>query len=142
MNVSKSSEGSSTQSWLLSRYLRPTSFPRILGIQFAIRSCKDSTLRLSISTDDREILIHFCFHFTLISYLSIINKTPTQALTPPAEKIGKSLTYTARNAQVASRLLQACYLAVIKPISGCVRIACSGLTITGLLQVVNRLDAI
>ena len=50
--------------------------------------------------------------------------------------------YTARNAQVASRLLQACYLAVIKPISGCVRIACSGLTITGLLQVVNRLDAI
>ena len=50
--------------------------------------------------------------------------------------------YTARNAEVASHLLQACYLAVIKPISGCVRIACSGWTITGLLQVVNRLDAI
>ena len=50
--------------------------------------------------------------------------------------------YTARNAQVASRLLQACYLAVINAISGCVRIACSGLTITGLLQVVNRLDPI
>ena len=31
--------------------------------------------------------------------------------------------------------------AVIKPISECVRIACSGLTITSLLQVVNRLDA-
>ena len=49
--------------------------------------------------------------------------------------------YTARNAQVAASLLQACCLAVIKLISGCVRIACSGLMITSLLQVVNRLDA-
>ena len=47
--------------------------------------------------------------------------------------------YTARNAQVAASLLQACYHAVIKPISGCVRIACSGLMITSLLQAVNRL---
>ncbi len=31
--------------------------------------------------------------------------------------------------------------AIIKPISGCVRIACSGLMITSLLQVVNRLAA-
>ena len=38
--------------------------------------------------------------------------------------------YTARNAQVAA-----------SPISGCVRIACSGLMITSLLQVVNRLAA-
>ena len=53
----------------------------------------------------------------------------------------KVISYTARNVQVAASLLQACYLAVIKPISGCVRIACSGLMITSLLQVVNRLDA-
>ena len=32
-------------------------------------------------------------------------------------------------------------LAIIKPISGCVRIACSGLIISSLLQVVNRLAA-
>ena len=32
-------------------------------------------------------------------------------------------------------------LAVIKPISGCVGIACSGLILTSLLQVVNRLAA-
>ena len=50
-------------------------------------------------------------------------------------------TYPARNAQVAEGLLQACCLAVIKPISGCVRISCFGLMITSLLQVVNRLDA-
>ena len=49
--------------------------------------------------------------------------------------------YTARIAQVAASLLQACGFAVIKPISGCVRIACSGLMITSLLQVVNRLNA-
>ena len=48
---------------------------------------------------------------------------------------------TAGNAQVVASLLQACYLAVIKPISGCVHIACFGLMITSLLQVVNRLDA-
>ena len=52
-----------------------------------------------------------------------------------------STDYTARNAQVAASLLQACHLAVIKLISGCVRIACFGLMITSLLQVVNRLDA-
>ncbi len=45
---------------------------------------------------------------------------------------GKS--YTARNAQVAA--------AITKPISGCVRIACSALMITILLlHVVNRLAA-
>ena len=38
----------------------------------------------------------------------------------------------------AADLLQ---VAIIKPISGCVRIACSGLMTTSLLQVVNRLDA-
>ena len=52
-----------------------------------------------------------------------------------------STDYTARNAQVAASLLQACHLAVIKSISGCVHIACFGLMITSLLQVVNRLDA-
>ena len=51
------------------------------------------------------------------------------------------LYYTARNAQVAASLLQACCLVVIKPISGCVRITCFRLMITSLLQVVNRLDA-
>ena len=30
--------------------------------------------------------------------------------------------------------LQVCYLAVINPISGCVRIACSGLMMTSLLE--------
>ena len=40
--------------------------------------------------------------------------------------------------QIAASLMQAHYLAVIKSISGCVRIACSGLMITSLLQVVNR----
>ena len=38
----------------------------------------------------------------------------------------------------AADLLQ---VAIIKPISGCVRIACSGLMTTSLLQVVNRLAA-
>ena len=36
---------------------------------------------------------------------------------------------------------QDCCLAVIKPISGCVRTACSGLMLTSLLHVVNKLDA-
>ena len=49
----------------------------------------------------------------------------------------KLTTYTARNMQ----LLQGFLLAVIKTISGYVRITCSGLMITSLLQVVNRLDA-
>ena len=44
----------------------------------------------------------------------------SNALLPP---------YTARNAQAAASHLQACCLAVIKPISGCVRIACSSLII-------------
>ena len=55
--------------------------------------------------------------------------------------ISISVLYTTRNAKLASTLLQACYLAVIKSISGCVHIACSGLMITSLLQVVNWLDA-
>ena len=49
--------------------------------------------------------------------------------------------YTTRKAQVAASLLRACDLAVIKPISGCVHIACSGFMIISLLQVVNRLDS-
>ena len=48
--------------------------------------------------------------------------------------------YAAKKAQLAASLLPACYLAVIKSISGCVRIACSGFMITSLLQVVNKLD--
>ena len=40
-----------------------------------------------------------------------------------------------------SKLLQACCLVVIKPISRWVCIACSGLIITRVLQVVNKLDA-
>ena len=51
------------------------------------------------------------------------------------------LDYTIRNAQVAPNLLLSCCLAVIKLISGCVRIASSGLVITSLLRVVNRIDA-
>ena len=47
----------------------------------------------------------------------------------------------ARDVQVTASLLQACYDAVVEPILGCLHIACSGLMITSLLQVVNRLDA-
>ena len=54
---------------------------------------------------------------------------------------GLMYTCTARNVDVAANLLQACCLAVIKPISECVCIACSRLMITSLLQVVNRLKA-
>ena len=38
-------------------------------------------------------------------------------------------------------LVQDCYLAVIKPILGCVRITCADLMTTSVLQVTNRLDA-
>ncbi len=44
-------------------------------------------------------------------------------------KIGRSVAFTARNAQVS----------ITKPISRCKRIACSDLMITSLLQVVNKL---
>ena len=44
--------------------------------------------------------------------------------------------YTARKAQVA-----ASKSTITKPLSGCVRIACSVLMITSLLQIVNRLAA-
>ena len=37
-------------------------------------------------------------------------------------------------ASVAISLLQVCYLAVINPISGCVRIACSSLMMTSVLE--------
>ena len=53
---------------------------------------------------------------------------------------GHIIFYTARNAQVAESLLYACCLGAIKTLSGCVRIACFGLMITSLLQVVNMLD--
>lgn len=43
--------------------------------------------------------------------------------------------------QFPASLLLACYLAVIKRMSGCVHIACFGLMIISPLQVVNRLDA-
>ena len=42
------------------------------------------------------------------------------------------VSYTTRNAQVAAILLLTCCFAVIKPISGCIRIVCLS---TGLLQV-------
>ena len=48
------------------------------------------------------------------------------------------LQCTVKNTQVTASLLRACYLAVIKPISGCVHIACSGLMITSLLQADSR----
>lgn len=48
---------------------------------------------------------------------------------------------TRRLAQVVASLSAACYLAVVKPIARFVRIACSGLMITRLLEFVNRLDA-
>ena len=47
------------------------------------------------------------------------------------------LGYKARNVQVALSLLPACYLAVVKLISGCVHIACSGLMIRSQMQIVN-----
>ena len=56
-------------------------------------------------------------------------------------RLNVKVAYAAKNAQVEASLLQACCLAVMKPISGCVRIAWSGLMIASLLQVVNRLAA-
>ena len=51
-------------------------------------------------------------------------------------------TYTVKNLQAEASLPQAYCLAVIKLISGCVRIACSTLMVTSLQQVINnRLDA-
>ena len=58
----------------------------------------------------------------------------------PVYQMGCSYQCTARSAKVVASVLQVCYFAVIKLISGCVRIACSGLMITSLLQVINRLD--
>ena len=49
------------------------------------------------------------------------------------------LGYTAINAQVATRLLTSCNrLAINKPISGCVCLACDSFLTTSLLQAVNR----
>ena len=42
--------------------------------------------------------------------------------------------YSVRNFKLAANLLQACNRAVVKPVSGCVRIACSSLMITSLLH--------
>ena len=76
-----------------------------------------------------------------------LNIVTIQVSSPPIGKFEHSnsqyrFRYIARNVQTAASLLQqACCLVVIKPMSGCVRIACSGLMITSLLQVVNRLDA-
>ena len=50
-----------------------------------------------------------------------------------------TLRSTPGSRTIAASPLQACYL--IKLISGCVRIACSGLMTASLLQVVNSLDA-
>ena len=46
-----------------------------------------------------------------------------------------------RPLRCAASLLQACCLAIIKPLGGCVHMACSSLVITSLLQVVNLLRA-
>ena len=75
-----------------------------------------------------------------------LNIVTIQVSSPPIGKFEQSTSqyrfrYVARNVQTVASLLQACCLVVIKPMSGCVRIACSGLMITNLLQVVNRLDA-
>ena len=51
------------------------------------------------------------------------------------------VVFLARNADVAVSLSYAGCLAVIKRVSGCVRIACHSLVITSLQQVLNRLDA-
>ena len=75
-----------------------------------------------------------------------LNIVTIQVSSPPIGKFEQysnsqyRFRYVARNVQTAASLLQACCLVVIKPISGCVHIACSGLMITSLLQVVNRLD--
>ena len=57
------------------------------------------------------------------------------------EPLTYDVVLLARNAEVAVSLLYAVCLAVIKRVSGCVRIACHSLVITCLLQVLNRLDA-
>ena len=66
----------------------------------------------------------------------VVGVTPYIFATPGNRPV--STDYTARNAQVAASVPQACHLAVIKSISGCVHIACSGLMITSLLEVVKR----
>ena len=73
----------------------------------------------SISTQSSEKLNQIGFNF------------------PPPDS---SFQFTYSSMVAASRL-QACRLAVVKPLPGGVSIACSGLTITSLLQVVNSLDA-
>ena len=70
-----------------------------------------------------------------MKYCSVTSRAPVS--------FGHATIYghTAKTRKFQELLLQACYLAVIKPISECVRIACSGLMITSLLQFLNRLDA-
>ena len=90
----------------------------------------------------------FCFYFLEIgNYPSMVGHLTTAMLNlihPQTRKVLNvflsfcnlpKFNYTARNAQVAASLLQACCLVIITPISGCIRIACSGLMITSLLQV-------
>ena len=76
------------------------------------------------------------FMLYVCGFRSVNKKIETHAHDPDKE----GSNFTAKYAQVPASLLQDCYLAVIKPISGCVRIACSNLMITSLLQVVSRLD--
>ena len=55
---------------------------------------------------------------------------------PPQRPWERGWDHAAKNARVAASLLS-----IFEPISGCVRIASSGLMTTSRLQVVNRLDA-
>ena len=64
------------------------------------------------------------------------NKVPSRLVTPCLQVCCKFyvFTSTARNMQFVASIRQACYQAVITPISGCVCIACSSLMIASLLQ--------
>ncbi len=74
-----------------------------------------------------------CIQFDKTSVVTVNERTFWEE--PQNTLIFVKRIYTARNAQAAARLLST------KPISGCVRIACFGLMITSLLQVVDRLAA-
>ena len=91
-----------------------------------------TNLNMSHKRKDRSRLYHN----------QIVNTCMSQCSSENSGKLMKhknKARHIARNMQVASILLQVCWLAVIMQISGCVCIACSGLIITSQLQTVNRL---
>ena len=124
----------------------------ILNPSCDVTTCAESAIYilqfLQITSELKEIVYHSKRSIGLFFH-ALSHKTITKLvaiLLPLPFKLsiyfGASLAkYTARNAQVAASLLQACYHAVIKTTSGCVRIACSGLMMTSVLQAVNRLAA-